>query len=361
MVIGVPKEIKKCEYRVAIVPGGVQILVNNGHKVLIERGAGIGSGISDSEFKDAGALIVDKAEEVWSVSEMVMKIKEPQSDEYALLTPRQVLYAYLHLAAQPQLTKILLEKEISSVAYETIELADGSLPLLMPMSEVAGRMATQVGARCLEKEVGGKGILLGGVPGVRRGQVAIIGGGIAGSNAAKVAIGLGAQVTVLDINHARLGYLDDIFGNKITTLMSTPENIAFAVRDADLVVGAVLLAGAKSPVLVSEELIKAMEAGSVVVDVAIDQGGCIATSRATTHANPVFEHHGVLHYGVDNIPGCVPRTSSYAVTNVTIKYALMLANQGFEQATANSIPLQKGVNTHRGEVKHRAVLEALAS
>ena len=359
MIIGVPKETKECEYRVALTPGGVQVLTGRGHKVIIESGAGIGSGISDAEFGAAGADLVASAKEVWHTAAMIMKIKEPQVEEYQFFRPHQILYTYLHLAAQPRLTEVLLEKRVTSIAYETIELDDGTLPLLTPMSEVAGRMATQVGAHCLEKGSGGKGILLGGVPGVQRGHVVIIGGGVAGSNAAKIALGMGARVTIIDIDAKRLAYLDDIFFNRIDTMMSSPENIAMAVRSADLLIGAVLLTGAKAPVLVSEELIKSMEAGSVVVDVAIDQGGCIATSKVTTHAAPTFKCHDVLHYGIDNIPGCVPRTSSYAITNVTLQYALLLADMGYNQAIKASPPLRKGVNTYDGEITHPAVAASI--
>ena len=359
MIVGVPKETKECEYRIAVTPGGVQALKGRGHQVLIERGAGLGSGITDAEFSAAGANLIASAAEVWGDADLVMKIKEPQTQEYGFLRPNQILYTYLHLAAQPRLTQILLEKGVTSIAYETIELDDGTLPLLTPMSEVAGRMATQVGARCLEKDSGGKGILLGGVPGVQRGHVVIIGGGVSGSNSAKIALGMGARVTIIDIDAKRLAYLDDVFFNRIDTMMSSPENISAVVRSADLLIGAVLVTGAKAPVLVSEELIKSMEAGSVVVDIAIDQGGCIATSKVTTHVAPVFKHHDVLHYGIDNIPGCVPRTSSYAITNVTLQYALLLADMGYERAIKASSALCKGVNTYKGEILHPAVAESM--
>lgn len=359
MIVGVPREVKEAEHRVAIVPGGVEMLVKGGHQVYIEKGAGVGAGIPDSRFISAGAKIMPQAGDIWQMAEMIIKVKEPIASEYNLLKPRQILYTYLHLAAQPDLTEVLLDKEIAAIAYETIELDDHSLPLLTPMSEVAGRMAVQAGAQCLEKRSGGKGLLLGGVPGVRRGRVAIIGGGVAGINAAKVAIGLGAQVTILDINPARLSYLDDVFGNNINTLMSNPENISSAVQEADLVIGAVLVTGAKAPVLVSEEMIKTMEAGSVVVDVAIDQGGCFETSRATSHLEPVFELHGILHYCVANIPGGVPQTSTYAMTNVTMNYAQLLANSGLDRALAISRPLQRGLNTHNGVITHEAVAKSL--
>ncbi|MDE3268826.1 MAG: alanine dehydrogenase [Pseudomonadota bacterium] len=355
MLIGIPKETKDCEYRVAITPGGVQALKAHGHKVLIENNAGLGSGITNAEFSTAGAELVGSAAEVWQRADIVMKIKEPQVSEYGFLRAEQILYTYLHLAAQPQLTKVLLDKGVTSVAYETIELDNGTLPLLTPMSEVAGRMATQIGAHCLEKNSGGKGILLGGVPGVQRGHVVIIGGGVAGSNAAKVALGMGARVTIIDIDAKRLAYLDDVFFNRIDTMMSSAENISAAVRTADLLIGTVLVTGARAPVLVSTELIKSMEAGSVVVDVAIDQGGCIETSKVTTHAEPVFKCHEVMHYGIDNIPGCVPRTSSYAITNVTLQYALLLADMGYTDAINASPALRRGINTYGGKITHPAV------
>ena len=358
MIIGVPKEVKNRENRVAAVPGGVQVLVASGHKVLIEKGAGVGAGIPDAKFVEAGATIVNTAKEVWSQAQMIIKVKEPIAQEYDLMQEGQVLYTYLHLAAVPELAKALVSKKVSAIAYETIELANGSLPLLTPMSEVAGRMAVQVGAQCLQKHNGGKGLLLGGVPGVKRGRVSIIGGGVVGINSAKMAIGLGANVTILDVNPARLAYLDDIFGNNVTTLMSNPENIASSVRESDLVVGAVLITGAKAPRLVTREMVKSMEPDSVIVDVAIDQGGCIETIRATTHDDPIYKEENILHYGVTNIPGDVPKTSTYALTNVTIKYALELANKGFSRALEESEPLRKGLNTHNGKCTHKVVAEA---
>ncbi len=359
MLIGVPKEVKNRENRVGVVPGGVAQLIRAGHKVLIQKGAGLGAGIPDEKFIAAGAEIVPTAEDVWGRAEMVMKVKEPIEQEYKLMRDGQILYTYLHLAAVPELARQLAERKVSAIAYETIELANGSLPLLTPMSEVAGRMAVQVGAQCLQKHHGGKGLLLGGVPGVKRGRVTIIGGGVVGINSAKMAVGLGAAVTILDVNAARLAYLDDVFGNNISTLMSNPENIATAVRESDLVVGAVLITGAKAPMLVSRKEIASMEPDSVVVDVAIDQGGCIETIKPTTHDEPVYKAEGVLHYGVTNIPGDVPMTSTYALTNVTLRYALELANKGLVRALEQNESLRKGLNTHAGKITHKAVAEAL--
>ncbi|MBP9706533.1 MAG: alanine dehydrogenase [Oligoflexales bacterium] len=359
MIIGVPKEVKNRENRVAIVPGGVYALVKSGHQVLVEKGAGLGAGISDDKYVGAGAKIIPTAAEIWRSAEMIIKVKEPIASEYGLMRENQILYTYLHLAAVPELASALVEKKVQAVAYETIELEDRSLPLLTPMSEVAGRMAVQVGAQCLQKHNGGKGILLGGVPGVKRGKVAILGGGVVGINSAKMAVGLGAQVTILDVSPARMVYLDDIFGSKITTLMSTPETVAEIVTQSDLVIGAVLVTGAKAPRLVTRDMVKAMEAGSVLVDVAIDQGGCMETIRATTHDDPTYLVDDVIHYGVTNIPGDVPKTSAYALTNVTIKYALELANKGLKNALKENKALEKGLNTYGGFITHQAVAEAV--
>ncbi|HZH03966.1 MAG TPA: alanine dehydrogenase, partial [Myxococcaceae bacterium] len=304
MIIGVPKEVKTREYRVGMVPSGASALVAAGHTVLVEKDAGAGSGIADAEYQRLGAEIVSGADEVWRRSEMVVKVKEPVPPEYERMQDGQIIYTYFHLAGvDPELTRVLLRKRISAVAYETIQLADGSLPLLRPMSEVAGKMAIQVGAASLERERGGKGILLGGVPGVRRARVAILGGGVVGTNAAKIAVGMGAEVTVLDISTQQLAYLDDVFLGRVSTLASDTENIARAVREADLVVGGVLIPGGKAPKLVPESLIAEMSPGSVVVDVAVDQGGCIETCRPTTHDNPTYVVHGVVHYCVANMPG----------------------------------------------------------
>lgn len=359
MIIGVPKEVKVKENRVGVVPGGVEVLVKAGHTVHIEKSAGVGAGITDETYEAAGAKIVDTADELWAGVDMVMKVKEPVAEEYHRMKKGLILYTYLHLAAEPELTKALVDNGVSAVAYETIEERDGSLPLLKPMSEVAGRMATQVGANCLARHSGGKGLLLGGVPGVRRGRVAIIGGGVVGINSAKMAIGLGAEVTILDVNSSRLAYLDDIFGTSAQTLMSNPENIAKTVAESDLLIGAVLVAGAKAPTLVSREMIQTMEPGSVVVDVAIDQGGSIETIRPTTHEDPVYLEEDVIHYGVTNMPGDVPLTSTYGLTNVTLRYALDIANKGLHRALAENEGLRKGLNVHEGQVTYEAVAEAL--
>lgn len=358
MRIGVPKEIKNNENRVAMTPAGVVNLVNYGHEVFIETGAGLGSSFTDEDYKAAGAMIVGSATEAWA-QDMVMKVKEPLAEEYGYFREGLILFTYLHLAPEPELTKALIENKVVGIAYETVQLPNNSLPLLTPMSEVAGRMATQIGAQFLEKVHGGKGILLGGVPGVQRGKVTIIGGGVAGTNAAKMAIGLGAEVTMIDLNPDRLRQLDDIFGSDITTLMSNPLNIAEAVKKSDLVIGAVLIPGAKAPKLVTEEMIQAMNPGSVVVDIAIDQGGIFETTdRITTHDKPTYEKHGVVHYAVANMPGAVPRTSTIALTNVTVPYAIQVANKGYKQACLDNEALLKGINTLNGYVTYKAVAEA---
>ncbi|MGZ3654313.1 MAG: alanine dehydrogenase [Bdellovibrionota bacterium] len=359
MIIGVPKEIKNNENRVGLTPGGVVALVARGHKLIVETKAGQGIGATDEAYAKAGATIIDSAKEVWEKADMVIKVKEPIQPEYALIKPNLILYTYLHLAAEPELTKQLMERKVKAVAYETIQLDDGTLPLLTPMSEVAGRMATQVGARYLQKSEGGKGILLAGVPGVRRGKVTIIGGGVSGTSAAVIAIGMGAQVTILDINMHRLTYLDDIFKNSINTLYSNPLNIEKAVREADLVVGTVLLPGAKAPKLVTREMVKQMEPNSVIVDVSIDQGGCIETIRPTSHSDPIFREEGVIHYGVTNMPGAVAQTSTYALTNRTLKYAQLLADNGFEKAIGMDKALYKGVNVLNGKVAYKQVADDL--
>ena len=325
MIIGVPTEIKTREYRVGINPGGVKALTQAGHEVHIQKGAGLGSGIPDDAFTDAGAKIVPTAADAWS-AEMVMKVKEPIAEEYQYFREGLVLYTYLHLAPLPELTKELMSKKVRAIAYETVELENGSLPLLRPMSEVAGRIAVQVGASSLEKQNGGKGLLLGGVPGTRRGRVVIIGGGIVGSNAARIAVGMGAHVTVLDIDHERMAYLEDVFQGAIETLYSNPHTVEQAVANADMVIGAVLLAGAKTPILVSRDMLTGMEKGSVIVDVAVDQGGCIETCRPTTHDDPTYIEEDVVHYCVANMPGAVAHTSTFALTNVTLHYAQKLAD-----------------------------------
>ena len=349
MIIGVPKEIKTREYRVGMTPAGVRMLTAKGHKVLIERGAGEGSGIGDGEYTKQGGQIVGSAAEAWD-AEMVVKVKEPLPAEYGFFRENLVLYAYLHLAPERELTKKLADSKVKAVAYETIQLPDGSLPLLRPMSEVAGRMAVQVGATCLEKERGGKGVLLGGVPGTRRGRVVILGGGVVGRNAATIAIGMGAQVTVLDVRADTMAYLEDVFRGSIETLYSNPTNIENAVARADLVVGAVLVMGAVAPKLVTEELIGRMEKGSVVVDVAVDQGGCISTCRPTTHDHPTYEVNGVVHYCVPNMPGAVAQTSTWALTNTTMHYATKIAELGLAGAAKADVALAKGINTYAGHV-----------
>jgi alanine dehydrogenase len=360
MIVGVPKEIKNNENRVALTPAGVEAFCKAGHQVIIENNAGIGSGITNEEYIAAGAEILGTPTEVFAASDMIMKVKEPLSAEYDLFKDGQLLFTYLHLAPEPELTAALLKKNVVGIAYETVQPIDNSLPLLTPMSEVAGRMAIQIGAQFLEKPHGGKGILLGGVPGVAPGKVAIVGGGIVGTNAAKMAIGMGADVTILDVSAARLRYLDDIFGSRIKTLMSNSYNLKHAVAEADLVVGAVLIPGAKAPKLVTEEMIKAMKPGSVVVDVAIDQGGSVETiDRVTTHAEPTYIKHGVVHYSVANMPGAVARTSTFALTNATLPYAMKLANLGYAEAVKRDLGLARGVNVIHGKLTYKAVAEAL--
>ncbi|MGE8054853.1 alanine dehydrogenase [Bacillus mycoides] len=358
MRIGIPTEIKNNENRVAMTPAGAVHLVQNGHEVFVQKGSGVGSGFTDEEYVQAGAKLVETAEEAWN-QDMVMKVKEPVESEYGYFREGLILFTYLHLAPEPELTKALIDNKVVSIAYETVQLDNRSLPLLAPMSEVAGRMSAQIGAQFLEKNKGGKGILLAGVPGVKRGKVTIIGGGQAGTNAAKIAVGLGADVTIIDLSAERLRQLDDIFGNQVKTLMSNPYNIAEAVRESDLVIGAVLIPGAKAPKLVTEEMIQSMESGSVVVDIAIDQGGIFETTdRITTHDNPTYEKHGVVHYAVANMPGAVPRTSTLALTNVTVPYAVQIANKGYKDACLGNSALLKGINTLDGYVTFEAVAEA---
>jgi alanine dehydrogenase len=357
MLIGIPKEVKNLENRVAIVLAGVKSLVVQGHKVRIQSGAGLGSGITDEEYKAAGAEIVASAKEAWD-AEMVMKVKEPQSSEFEFMRPGMYLYTYLHLANEPEVAAALLQRKVRSIAYETIQLPDRSLPLLKPMSEVAGRLASQVGANLLEKRNGGSGILLGGVPGVPRGVVTIIGGGVSGINAAKIAVGYGAEVTIVERDQKRLEYLDDIFGNRIATRMSDPYNIEECVRRSDLVIGAVLIPGAKAPRLVTREMIKKMKNGSVLVDVAIDQGGCFETSKPTSHEKPTFIEEGVIHYCVTNMPGAVPRTSTFALTNHTIRYAVALAKDPVA-AIRQDPSLALGVNTWDASCTYEPVAQDL--
>jgi alanine dehydrogenase len=359
MKIGIPKETKNNENRVAITPAGVDAFVKAGHQVMIESDAGLGSGFTNEQYAAAGATIIGQASDVWGSADMIMKVKEPLASEYGYFRDGLILFTYLHLAAEPELTRALMEKGVTAIAYETVEV-NRTLPLLTPMSEVAGRMAPQIGAQFLEKPYGGKGVLLGGVPGVKRAKVTVIGGGIVGTNAAKIAVGLGAQVTIIDLNPERLRQLDDMFGTDIQTMMSNPFNIAEAVSESDLVVGAVLIPGAKAPKLVTESMIRSMKPGSVVVDVAIDQGGIIETvDRITTHDNPTFVKHGVVHYAVANMPGAVPRTSTLALTNVTLPYALQIAGKGVARAVQENKALLQGVNVAAGSVTYKAVADSL--
>jgi alanine dehydrogenase len=361
MIIGVPKERKDSEFRVGIVPAGVEELVAEGHEVLIESGAGLGSGLSDEEYRTSGARIVKTAAELWGEAALVMKVKEPVPSEYGLLGDGQLLFAFLHLAPLPGLVEALLQRNVRAVAYETVQTAGGALPLLTPMSQVAGKMAVQIGASCLQRERGGAGVLLGGVPGARRGRVVIIGGGAVGLNAAKVAYGLGADVTVLDLSHSRLSYLDDVFGGRVVTLASNRRNIREAAGGCDLLVGAVLVPGAKAPKLVDRVVLRGMRRGSVFVDVAIDQGGISETSRPTTHSDPTYVEEGVVHYCVSNIPGSVPLTSTFALTNVTLPYCRKLASGDLEAVLRQDDALAKGVNTWGGRVTCRPVADALGT
>ncbi len=359
MIIGIPKEIKPQENRVGMIPAGVRTLTEVGAEVLVEKGAGLGSGFTDDEYQEMGAKIIPTADEVWKSSDMIIKVKEPIAPEYDRIQQKQVIYTYLHLAVAPELGDVLLKKEATGIAYETIQLEDGSLPLLKPMSEVAGKMSVQAGATHLQREHGGRGVLLGGVPGVRRGKVTILGGGIVGTNAAKIAVGMGANVTIIDVNVDRLEYLDDIFSSKITTLKSNSQNIEEAVLDSDLVVGGVLIAGAKAPKLVDRALISKMRPGSVVVDVAVDQGGCVETCKPTTHQNPTYVVDGVVHYCVANMPGAVSHSSTFALTNATLSYAKRFVELGVMEAISQDPALVPGVNTYAGYVTHKAVAEGL--
>lgn len=357
MIIGVPREIKNNENRVALTPSGVASLVAQNHVVKVETEAGLGSQFTNEDYQQAGAEIVSQ-EEAWNV-EMVMKVKEPLQEEYQFFKKDLILFTYLHLAAEESLTNALLENEVTAIAYETVQLRDRSLPLLAPMSEVAGRMSTQIGAQFLQKTHGGIGILLSGVPGVKRGKVTIIGGGQAGTNAAKMAVGLGADVTIIDLNPTRLQQLDDLFGASVQTMMSSPLNIEEAVVESDLVIGSVLIPGAKAPKLVTEEMVKKMKPGSVLVDIAIDQGGSFETSdRITTHDDPTYVKHGVVHYAVANMPGAVPRTSTIALNNATTPYAIQLANKGYVKACQDNEALAKGLNTIHGKLTYKEVAKA---
>lgn len=358
MKVGLPKEIKDNEYRVGLTPAGVNAFTHSGHTVYVQKGAGEGSGISDEQYVKAGGEILDSADEIWQAGEMIVKVKEPVAREYPLMRENQLLFTYLHLAPEFELTKQMLERKVTGIAYETITDKHGRLPLLTPMSEVAGRMSVQVGATFLEKMNGGRGVLLGGVPGVPAANVVIIGGGVVGTEAAKMAVGLGSKVTIIDRNLDRLRQLDDIFLSKVQTLASSRYQIEEAISHADLVIGAVLVVGAAAPKLVTRDMLKLIPSGAVLVDVAVDQGGCFETTRATTHSNPTFYEEGVLHYCVGNMPGAVPRTSTFALTNATLPYALALANKGFEQAIKDDAGLQEGVNTYAGKLTYDAVAES---
>jgi len=358
MIIGLPREIKDNESRVGLTPAGVKTLSDFGHTVLVEKNAGVGSGISDDEYVGAGGKIVDSADEVWARGEMIVKVKEPVGPEYQRMREGQLLFTYLHLAPDPKLTQVMLERKVAGVAYETITNEEGHLPLLTPMSEVAGRMAVQVGAHYLQKPEGGRGVLMGGVPGVLPAKVVIIGGGVVGINSIKMAVGLGANVTVLDKNLDRLRYLDDIFGAQIKTLMSNDYNVQESIANADLVVGAVLIPGASAPHLVKRDMLKTMHKGAVIVDVAVDQGGCIETTHPTTHSDPTYYVDDVLHYCVANMPGAVPRTSTFALTNATLPFAVKLANKGFKEAIHKDKHLKAGVNTYAGHITYEAVAES---
>jgi alanine dehydrogenase len=358
LIIGVPKEVKDNEFRAGIVPGGVEELVLAGHRVLIEKGAGQGSGISDRDFKEAGAQIISRKRDLFKRSDMILKVKEPQVSEYSLIRPGQVLFCYFHFAASRSLTVAILKSKAVAIAYETIRLVSGEHPLLTPMSEVAGKMAIQEGAKYLERSMGGKGILLGGVAGVKPAKVVIIGGGVVGTNAAKIAAGIGARVSVIDINPSRLRYLEDVLPKNVTTLVSNRRVIREEVREADLLVGAIYVDGAKAPRLVTESMVKQMKPGSVIVDVAIDQGGCVETARPTTHSHPVYTRHGVIHYCVTNIPGAVGMTSTYALTNSTLPFVLEIAKRGYQEAVRRNEAIHHGLNIDQGVVIHPAVKAA---
>jgi alanine dehydrogenase len=358
VIVGIPREVKDNEYRVAATPEGVRELVHAGHRVLVETEAGEGSSIPDEQYIRAGAEILDTARHVFDGADMILKVKEPIAQEYDLLREGQILFTYLHLAASKELTGALLQRKVSAVAYETVQLPDGSLPLLAPMSEIAGRMAPQAGAAFLEKERGGRGVLLGGSPGVAPGRVLVLGAGMAGSNAAWIATGMEAEVVVVDRNVDRLRFIDQIHRGRIMTLMSNRLTLERLVRTTDLLIGTVLVAGARAPKLVSEEMVASMRPGSVIVDVSIDQGGCVATSRMTTHSDPTYVDFGVIHYCVGNMPGAVPNTSTYALTNVTLAYALQIASSGLEDAVRADPTLAKGVNAYAGELTNTGVAEA---
>jgi len=360
MIVGVPKEIKDNEYRVALTPAGTHLLKQHGHRVIVESGAGAGSGFADADYAAEGAELAATAGEVWTRADMILKVKEPLPAEYPRFREGQIVFTYLHLAAAGDLAGALMQAGVTAIAYETIQLSSGALPLLTPMSEVAGRMSVQIGAQFLEAFHGGRGILLGGVPGVPPGNVVILGGGIVGTNAAKIALGLGGSVVIVEKNPDRMRVLDDMFGGRVHTLMSNPYNIASAVQKADLLIGAVLIPGARAPRLVSEEMVRSMKKGAVIVDVAVDQGGSIATiDRATSHSHPTYVKYGVVHYAVANIPGAVPRTSTLALTNATLPYVLELADKGVAQALSDNPALLSGLNVYGGHCTHPAVAASL--
>jgi len=358
MIIGVPKEIKNNENRVALTPGGAIELVKRGHKVFVQSGAGEGSGLSDEEYQSAGAKILSTIEEVYAIAELIIKVKEPIESEYPLIRENQVLFTYFHFASSEQLTQAMIERKAICIAYETVEKADNSLPLLVPMSEVAGRMAVHEGAKYLEKPMGGRGILLGGVPGVKPAKILILGGGIVGKEAAKMAAGLGADVTIMDLSLPRLRYLDDVLPANVDTVMSSEYNIRKEIKNADLIIGAVLIPGAKAPKLITREMLVEMQPGTVLVDVAVDQGGCFETTHPTTHADPIYVIDKVIHYCVANMPGAVPYTSTLALTNATLPYALELAAKGWQKACRDNIELYKGVNMVNGTIVYKAVADA---
>ena len=358
MKIGVPKEIIKHEYRVALLPVGAHVLTEHNHEVYVQNSAGVGSGYSDSEYRNNGAIILNSAEEVYDTADLILKVKEPLESEYPFITEKHAVFTYFHYAANRKLTESMIASKAATIAYETVQKEDGSLPLLIPMSEVAGRMAIQVGATYLEKMSGGRGVLLGGVPGVAPAKVLILGAGIVGTNAAFVAAGMGATVTLLDIGLERLRYLDEIMPKNVNTVMSNPHNIRHYIQNADLVIGSVLVPGAKAPMLVTREILKLMRAGSVIVDVAVDQGGCIETARPTTHDDPVYVEEDIIHYCVANMPGAVPFTSTIALNNSTFPYVLLLADKGIDKAILWNKDLWQGVNVFKGAVTHEKVAEA---
>ncbi|MDW7774022.1 MAG: alanine dehydrogenase [Desulfobulbaceae bacterium] len=358
MIIGIPREIMDRENRVGLVPAGANALVRAGHEVVVEKGAGTGSGFTDADYEAVGAKIADHPREVFARAEMIIKVKEPLDPELEYFREEQILYTYLHLAPKPELTDFLCRRKVSAIGYETVRLADGSLPLLEPMSMIAGKLAVQVGAHYLEKTYGGAGVLLGGVPGVERGRVAIIGAGVVGGNAARIGVGLGAEVSVLGINMERLRHLDEMYAGKVKTLMSNEYNIRRTVIASDLVIGAVLIPGSTAPKLVTRDMVSAMRPGSIIVDVAIDQGGCVETARVTTHSEPTYTVDGVIHYCVANMPGAVPRTSTFALTNATLPYALEIAGKGLTLALQDNPPLKEGLNVYNGRIVNRRVAES---